>query len=88
MSHNQDLAKIFNGLVLGGKIKLVQNSWPVISVFVKDLEHTHLTGARMTQDFGRGRMSGLFILIYVNKESQCNTNCCCGKHISSLQRGL
>ena len=47
MSHNQDVAKIFNGLVLGGKIKLVQNSWPVISVFVKDLQHTHLTGARI-----------------------------------------
>ena len=32
MSHNQDLAKMLNGLVLGGKIKLVQKSWPVISV--------------------------------------------------------
>ena len=26
------------------------------------------------QDFCRGRVSGLFNLIFVNKESQCNTN--------------
>ena len=32
MSHNQHLAKIFNGLTLGGKIKLVKKSWPLISV--------------------------------------------------------
>ena len=32
MSHNQDLAKIFNGLALRGKIKLDQKSRPVISV--------------------------------------------------------
>ena len=32
MSHNQDLAKIFNGLTLGGKITLDQKSRPVISV--------------------------------------------------------
>ena len=31
MSHNQDLVKI-SGLVLGGKIKVVQKGWPVISV--------------------------------------------------------
>ena len=32
MSHNQDLAGIFNGLTLGGKIKLVEKRRPVISV--------------------------------------------------------
>ena len=32
MLHNQDLAKIFNGLALRGKIKLVQKSWSVISL--------------------------------------------------------
>ena len=32
MSHNQDLAKIFSGLALEGKIKLVQKRWPVVSV--------------------------------------------------------
>ena len=32
MSHNQNLAKIFNGQGLGGKTKLVQKSWPIISV--------------------------------------------------------
>ena len=38
MLHNQDLAKIFNGLALRGKIKLVQTSqvtsWPVISLLL------------------------------------------------------
>ena len=34
MLHNQDLAKIFNGLALQGKIKLVQTSWPVISLLL------------------------------------------------------
>ena len=32
MSHNQDLAKIFNGLTLEGKIKVVEKRWPVVSV--------------------------------------------------------
>ena len=31
MSENQDLANIFNGLELGGKIKLVQKSCPLRS---------------------------------------------------------
>ena len=34
MLHNQDLAKILNGLALRGKMKLVQTSWPVISLLL------------------------------------------------------
>ena len=53
MSHNQDLAKIVNRPVLGGKIKLVQKSLPVISAihFEVDLEHIHLSGASIRRIF-------------------------------------
>ena len=54
MSHNQDLVKILNRLVLGGKIKLVQKRFAChfnVIYFVVDLEHTHLTGARIRRIF-------------------------------------
>ena len=70
MSHNQDLAKTFNGLVLGGKIKLVQNScnFSVIH-FVIDLEHIPYSPdwGPHTQDLSRERVSGLFNLLSTKK---------------------
>ena len=64
-------------LVLGGKNKLVQKNFPVISVIhlIVDLEHIHLTGARMCRIFVEEEcLAVLLNLIFVNKESQGNTN--------------